>query len=59
MTSHEQVTAQKCPATTLLGEKADDVFFLSGLDGIAIIAEVILDALESNLLTELEARKAT
>ena len=41
-----------------LGEKIDDIFFLTTTDGKAITDQSILDDLERNLVASLEARKA-
>lgn len=41
-----------------LGEKIDDIFFLTTPDGNAITDQTVLDALEQGLVTALEAKKA-
>ncbi|MGD8420107.1 MAG: [protein-PII] uridylyltransferase, partial [Gammaproteobacteria bacterium] len=41
-----------------LGEKIDDIFFLTTTDGKAITDQSMLDELEKNLVASLEARKA-
>jgi [protein-PII] uridylyltransferase len=41
-----------------LGEKIDDIFYLTTPDGKAITDQAILDALEQGLVAALEAKKA-
>ena len=41
-----------------LGEKIDDIFYLTTPDGKAITDQAVLDELAQNLVTSLEARKA-
>ncbi len=41
-----------------LGEKIDDIFYLTTPDGKAITDQAVLDALEQDLVAALEAKKA-
>ncbi|MEM7563658.1 MAG: [protein-PII] uridylyltransferase, partial [Pseudomonadota bacterium] len=41
-----------------LGEKVDDIFYLTTADGNAVSSQDVLDNLKSNLITALEARRA-